>query len=410
MKFETIKLLKEHPDTALLKDDSRLMETNKMLRNKIKNFKIPDAGNYGNVSKVNLMLFGNMGAGKSSFLNSSMSALSESYIQRAAVGSSGNNHTTTTITKNRLIEENPYIYIWDTFGWSAEGKCNYQNIFLKILDGQVNNKFNMKECKENSFNSNAQFEDRVHAIIIPVEVSVATEDECKVLKEFYQTLCQNNITPIIALTKIDRLEQCNLTKQIELDNGCEDKWVQDVLNKNTYYKINELEPVISRINLLAKNTGIPKTNIYPVVNYTGGSSFPNEHLTYFNLKVLMAALENAASFIKQYNLEISESFSNYPLTDSKIRNMNNVVDIFTLLNIENNKFIGALKIQGENSLAQVREYLKLKKIKTPESFGFCKRNGECCNDEKVLIKMIANQKKEIFLKAKGKILKDSVDK
>ena len=65
-----------------------------------------------------------------------------------------------------------------------------------------------------------------------------------------------------------------------------------------------------RINELEEQTGISKANIYPIVNFKGELSFPNPHLSYFNMNVLHIVLQKAANFIENYNLEFYDKRKN----------------------------------------------------------------------------------------------------
>jgi len=94
----------------------------------------------------NILCFGTAGSGKSSFINSLMTAFSDSKIEPAAVGGD-TEHVTSALTRFRVSQidglKDVPINIFDVWGLD---KNNYQNeLLLTLLDGKLPNGYDMKD-------------------------------------------------------------------------------------------------------------------------------------------------------------------------------------------------------------------------------------------------------------------------
>ena len=85
------------------------------------------------------------------------------------------------------------------------------------------------------------------------------------------------------------------------------------------------------------------------------------------------------------------NYENIPSSNIKIKNA------FDLINFSNKNSIGTIKLQNNNSLEQLREYIRIKKIQVPNKYGFCKPNGDILNDENIIIESVLNENGCIFI-------------
>lgn len=358
------------------------------LKNEIINFALDPERNSSNCNKLNILLFSRFGAGKSSFLCSTSSSLEGSYCQTAAAGN-GLDHATLEITKYLMYYKNPLIYIWDTFGWSEQ---NYTNLLPTVLNGRIPNNYKMKDKLDNIL-ANASFEDKVHAVIMFVEASsVRTNSEMEKLKEFFSDLVQAKLTPLVVMTKVDKIFGCDI--------------------ENRYHEIYEIGVIDTEMENFAKRTGISKNNVFPLVNFTGESSFPNEYMIYFNLNIVCGALRSAKAFI--YNNApkeiINNSASNINVHSnsqetlssfhsSKSISLNNIptpANFVIIKNFKNKNSIGKVKISLSNSLEQFRTMLEIKEIPTPKIFKFCNIIGGAILDETKKIESAVDENNTIY--------------
>ncbi len=125
-------------------------------------------------------------------------------------------------------------------------------------------------------------DDEVHAVIMFVDaISVRTVSEMDQLRDFFQILTKAGLTPLVAMTKCDKLPGSDID--------------------TNYHSIYEIGVIDGELENFSKNTGIPKGNVFPIVNFTGENSFPNTYITFFNLNIIQGALRSALAKIKNFN-------------------------------------------------------------------------------------------------------------
>ena len=83
----------------------KILEEISQIKNKIINFAIQKQAKDLKIEKINIMIFSCMGAGSSSFVNSTMSSLKNKYVSKATT-SDKMCRCTTTITKYKPSKEN----------------------------------------------------------------------------------------------------------------------------------------------------------------------------------------------------------------------------------------------------------------------------------------------------------------
>eukprot|EP01013_Petalomonas_cantuscygni_P037744 TRINITY_DN68630_c0_g1_i1.p1 TRINITY_DN68630_c0_g1~~TRINITY_DN68630_c0_g1_i1.p1 ORF type:complete len:385 (+),score=64.59 TRINITY_DN68630_c0_g1_i1:107-1261(+) len=168
------------------------------------------------VPRLNILVFGVDGAGKSSSINKFLTIIDTSpHVVHAAPTAGGERHVTTTLAKYALGD---YITIWDTWGFTGE---NYNDQTLNyILAGRLPGGWEMRTLDAQSRKFVAEHGDstkhnrRIHAAILVlaapyivqnVEHDIITETIRNKLREFRE------LVPIVLVTQIDQTGDADLS-------------------------------------------------------------------------------------------------------------------------------------------------------------------------------------------------------
>lgn len=255
------------PSPKFLKEPWREVNWGKNgdLLNFIENFKISYQNNSDEVSHVHILLYGPVGAGKSSFINS---------IQTALIGRSGNTaaanavaeseksftveYKTHTIRKEMPNEFFPFV-IDDIMGLvpSKDGGLSSKDIEL-ILKGHMKDgyKFNpvspLSETNTQYYNPNPTPQDKVHVLVYVVSANTPELMDSLVekMKEFRKLTRDLRIPQMAILTHIDELSD-------EIEKNVRNAFKMEYLRK----KMSEFSSTV----------GIPINHIFPVKNYSYGN-------------------------------------------------------------------------------------------------------------------------------------------
>ncbi|KAI4893967.1 hypothetical protein NFI96_008537 [Prochilodus magdalenae] len=208
---------------------------------------------------LRIVLYGPMGAGKSSFINSVQRALlGRNFIGAQECSTCTGRIGTISVKTHRLKkpggEQYPLEFV-DTMGFEAEkDKGMLLEDLIKILEGYILDGYTCNPvksiCNEHpKYNKSPSPRDKAHCLVgvLPADCVSMTEDRifenCKMVQDKAKEL---GIPQVIILTKVDK--------------ACEDV-SKDVTH---IYKSKKIE---AKVNLCSTHSGISKNSIYPVKNY-----------------------------------------------------------------------------------------------------------------------------------------------
>ncbi|XP_053471954.1 interferon-induced protein 44-like isoform X1 [Ictalurus furcatus] len=224
------------------------------LGEKLKDFKLCSS----DVKFVRLLIVGEVGAGKSSFINSVNNAFQERITSGALVdatsGTSFTKNYKTHHIKGKDGSRLPFVFN-DIMGLEpADGRGAHVQDIITALKGFLEegykfNPANPASEKDSNYKTNPKASDQTFCLVNVLSASTVSLMNQKLIKKMNlirEVATEYNLPQVIILTKVDEI--CPLVKQ-------------DLRKVYTSKKIREKMQVCS--NLL----GIPLSNIFPVKNY-----------------------------------------------------------------------------------------------------------------------------------------------
>ncbi|BDA43869.1 probable interferon-induced protein 44 [Coccomyxa sp. Obi] len=213
-------------------------------------------------SKINVLLVGGVGAGKSSIVSTLDSLFRGRLSRKAAHGQALTGSFTRSLTKYSFrheraadygieeAQEAPFV-LWDSPGWSD---TLYQNGELGyILDGNLPNRFDLTQAispQSHNFVVAPDLADRVHCVcfVVPCQAG-SNADYMRRLKELKKDAMDRGIPTLVFLTKVDqydaeadisRLENSQRIKTIVQDSDQESAdWEAVPLKQANPYCVDE---------------------------------------------------------------------------------------------------------------------------------------------------------------------------
>ncbi|XP_065110285.1 interferon-induced protein 44-like [Paramisgurnus dabryanus] len=226
------------------------------LKEKLEKFSVnnPDARN------VRILLAGQIGAGKSSFINSINSAFQGEIINEALAGSAAGasysftKNLTTYEIRNERGEVLPFVFS-DIMGLEAETLAGLQvdDIISTIL-GHVMEDYKFKEGKAITFEDeyykeNPLASDQTFCLVYIIAAGSVNFIERRLfekLKIVRERISEKGIPQVIVMTKVD--EACPLVK-------------------DDLKKIYTSKKIKNQMETCSMEVGVPMSNIFPVKNY-----------------------------------------------------------------------------------------------------------------------------------------------
>lgn len=208
-------------DSPIFTEHDRIRLSTEHLVGSLVNWQSPDP----DIPVANVLLFGCIGAGKSSLINSVLTSLSSEVQQTAVVGGS-EDHVTSTLARFRLwnIPGIPKVRVnlWDTWGLTA---TNYHSEFVKLLlRGAFANGFHMKErfvlreAIEHDLALGNVGERSMHAALVVVPQGITADSNLATsMKAAFKDMGEHGLNPVVVVTHIDERspeEYPSLRKQI----------------------------------------------------------------------------------------------------------------------------------------------------------------------------------------------------
>ncbi|XP_062573036.1 interferon-induced protein 44-like [Saccostrea cucullata] len=237
-----------------------------------------------NLSAVNILLIGQIGAGKSSFFNSVNSIFRGKITSKARSGSF--EHSLTTVFRKYTIKDqnsghNLKIRLCDTRGLEENFRMDAQEIAY-ILDGNVPDRYQFNPSSPFTtetfgFIRNPRLGDKIHCVAFVVDgstIDVMPQKILKQLKELQGRMNQRNIPQVVYLTKLDKV-----CPKVDEDAS------------NMFYS----PAVRDTVNKVADVMGLPRGHILPIKNYENETSLdPNIDI------LILKALKQTADFADDY--------------------------------------------------------------------------------------------------------------
>ena len=205
--------------------------------------------------KVNILFYGVIGAGKSSFMNSIFTSLLSEYCDVANVGG-GANHCTRNLRcfplgKNVDQLGDCNIQFWDTWGVESQ---NYNAHFLSdLLNGKIPNGFSMiqersRQTTPLSNDEMNEIERRIHGVFLFVPIGIL-EDKgmVKTIHDILQIIKEKEVFVTLIVTRADTVKephllQSEITQEFKL-LSCQ------VAMVSNYTKSREKEFLIDKMTL-----------------------------------------------------------------------------------------------------------------------------------------------------------------
>ncbi|XP_052679954.1 interferon-induced protein 44-like [Crassostrea angulata] len=242
------------------------------------------------IPEVNILLIGQVGAGKSSFLNTINSIFKGEMSSRACTGGAENS-LTKRFEKFRIRDPSTKKYlrfrICDTRGVEEDVSIKIENVGF-ILDGNIPNHYMFEvdstvSKKILGFVKEPTVKDRIHVVVFVLDGStldVLSEGVVSKLKDIKSVVVDRGIPHLVFLTKIDKV--CKLVEK-------------DV---SKTYKSSNIEDVIDEA---AATIAIPRSQVLPVKNYEK-ETILNMDINILALTALKKSLVFADDFLEnQYD-------------------------------------------------------------------------------------------------------------
>lgn len=234
-----------------------------------------------------LLLVGPTGHGKSAFINS-VSTISQDRKSNITNSAKSANHVTPAFRKYDLQGELKAFKIADTMGITPNTSQYVDNI-VKIINGHVKpgTQFTNEVIQtDNGDNKNtdssinaSEESDKVHCVIILLDMTTFA-----IKRDLIRIAFKDSIQNL--LSKLNDLDVPRIVILTHADN-VDRKVDEDIANIFHSGKIMEI------VNMVNDMFGVPKENIYPIVNYADRK---NAHLDYRLHIPILLALESALNF------------------------------------------------------------------------------------------------------------------
>lgn len=208
------------------------------------------------ISEVNILLVGQINAGKSSFFNTLNSIFRGEISARACAGSSQHS-LTTDLRKYRIRNRATSGYLnfrlCDTRGLEEEMSMHLQDMAL-LLDGHLSDQYKFNPMahatqRDLGFVLNPTFQDKIHCVAFVVDgssIDVIKGNVSQKLMHFRSLMIERGIPHVVFLTKLDKV--CPMVDE-------------DVR------KIYQSQACKKAIETAADVIGIPRGHVFPVKNY-----------------------------------------------------------------------------------------------------------------------------------------------
>ncbi|XP_070703320.1 interferon-induced protein 44-like isoform X2 [Pempheris klunzingeri] len=238
------------------------------------------------VKNVRILVHGQVGAGKSSFINSVDSVLQQQITGRASTDALGGDSFTLKYTTYKFHKDPESFYSF-TFNYvmGYEMKINrgiHVEDVKSVLRGHVTEGYQFKPGhplteKDQGYNSSPNLNDRVHVLVSVIaadSVSIMSDDVKRKMRDVRLAASEIGIPQMVILTRID--EACSDT-QGDIKNAYRSKYLKEQVDKVHVW------------------LGIPLNCIFLVKNYDSSTRMSEDMDTQ-----ILAALRHMITFGEDY--------------------------------------------------------------------------------------------------------------
>lgn len=286
------KTLKDTDKTRLFKNIAKVKEENNRLANHIQTYRVPSevAKNHG-LEMVNQILFGKIGTGKSSFINTLFAALSGSYEPICLTDASGDKSVTRKLEYIELPESK--IRIHDTWGYQTDNYDETQ--FNHIVRGEYRDGISELDSNTHVIKQQYGWNDHMHGAILAISATaIDNPKELARFRLFNSRLVALGIQSVVAVTKLDLLDA-------KLQSSPEYMFDSDIVQM--------------AITQLSQQTGISPVMIFPVLSYLGTYENRDPIREYLALSPIVSALQSSSAFYRKIaNEKPRPSHSSTPIS------------------------------------------------------------------------------------------------
>ncbi|XP_026119777.1 interferon-induced protein 44-like [Carassius auratus] len=213
------------------------------------------------VTNIKILLAGQIGAGKSSFINSVLSAFQGEIVNEALAdtSSSGASHSFTKILRTHRIRsadaDLPYE-LCDIIGLEPEKISESQiDDIVNTIYGRVKEGYEFKEkpitSDDEHYNENPSLSDQAFCLVYVIDgstIQIAADDKIitEKLRLIRRTISKNGIPQVIVMTKVDEASP---------------------LVNNDLKMVYRSKKIKEKMELCSATVGVPMSYIFPVKNY-----------------------------------------------------------------------------------------------------------------------------------------------
>jgi len=204
---------------------------------------------------INVFLFGQVGMGKSSFVNTVATVFNQNddysmYVQRVTAAAT----STVSLTQSLTSFTFGYLRLFDTWGWQSEeenSKNSYtEDFFELILHGLVPENTELSYVSElmsdiSQLEQGTSNYNKIDVVIFFVTPMETNPEYLKLLQRFQGICGKNKVKTMVLLTQIDIINA---------------EFEKDPYTKNG-------EPLEELMNKVSNDTQLAKVDIKPIVNY-----------------------------------------------------------------------------------------------------------------------------------------------
>mmetsp|Transcript_23087 Transcript_23087/g.75269 ORF Transcript_23087/g.75269 Transcript_23087/m.75269 type:complete len:536 (-) Transcript_23087:211-1818(-) len=235
----------------------------------------------------NILLFGAVGAGKSSLIMSLESILEGRIVQSLAIATGQGTITTQLGIYPLEHNEHTIANLWDSAGWEDgiydDGELDF------ILQGSIAPNTDLKQSLTSQtpgFNQRPELHERMHCVLLCVAATdISNEDVMTRQRRLHRFMLKCHIPCMLVVTKVDLYDPALLNSGFEDSEG-------NMLDMRNIYRSGVIKELIQRA---AEISGIPELYIFPVKNFAG-----QEGLSLATDIQLLRLLEQSVLFAKDF--------------------------------------------------------------------------------------------------------------